>query len=387
MSKNTGKSAEIHFDYDAEKESKFVKANLSHVGKKEMKSLLKAEGQPQQETRKRTAKMALGDVLGLDDEDDEEEEEEERDAPSSSAAVPVVEETPKPPPPAEPQNHEAAVSVFVANLPEECCESDLSQLFSQFGTVVGTSILRTPSGKTKRKGFVEFQSTDGLQAALLAAKTDSPLCKGIVLGGNTLHVEQKTGTAKPLQRKAKRAKLEGDSPTTEEGLSVSAVVTEKDTVFIRNLFPSTPEKVFKKFFESCGEIIDFRLMPHKRCALVQFKSINCAKKAIAKSGETLMGQKLEIQFDKNPQGMKRIMDETVRTLQKKLTEPETAPEQGNGDSEKQTTPTTSTPIETVTTGQPEAATVEPPKPEATPDPPKKPAASSLAFMPRSVKRK
>lgn len=57
--------------------------------------------------------------------------------------------------------------IYVGNLPYSTTDRDLSDLFSQFGTVVSaTVIMDKQTRRSKGFGFVEFESDDIAQAAV-----------------------------------------------------------------------------------------------------------------------------------------------------------------------------------------------------------------------------
>lgn len=59
--------------------------------------------------------------------------------------------------------------LFVGNLPFAATQSDLEELFGQFGTVVSVNLITDRmSGRSKGFAFVEFEAEDAAQAAIEA---------------------------------------------------------------------------------------------------------------------------------------------------------------------------------------------------------------------------
>ena len=58
--------------------------------------------------------------------------------------------------------------MYVGNLPAYITERDLDSLFSPFGRVISTRILRTSVGMSKRMGFARMESHDKCEAVISA---------------------------------------------------------------------------------------------------------------------------------------------------------------------------------------------------------------------------
>jgi RNA recognition motif-containing protein len=58
--------------------------------------------------------------------------------------------------------------LFVGNLPYEMTDAELEHRFGQFGVVVDTKIMRTPSGESKGIGFVTMRDSSAGVAAVRA---------------------------------------------------------------------------------------------------------------------------------------------------------------------------------------------------------------------------
>lgn len=65
------------------------------------------------------------------------------------------------------RTQEIGANIFVGNLSEEVDEKMLKDIFSQFGVVLSTKIVRDPeSGQSKSHGFVSFDNFDSSDAAI-----------------------------------------------------------------------------------------------------------------------------------------------------------------------------------------------------------------------------
>lgn len=65
------------------------------------------------------------------------------------------------------RTQEVGANIFVGNLSEEIDEKGLKDIFSQFGVVLSTKIMRDPeAGTSKRYGFVSFDNFDSSDEAL-----------------------------------------------------------------------------------------------------------------------------------------------------------------------------------------------------------------------------
>ena len=65
------------------------------------------------------------------------------------------------------RTQEVGANIFVGNLSEEVDEKTLKDVFSAFGVVLSTKIMRDPeSGQSKRYGFVSFDNFDSSDEAI-----------------------------------------------------------------------------------------------------------------------------------------------------------------------------------------------------------------------------
>mmetsp|Transcript_15342 Transcript_15342/g.11154 ORF Transcript_15342/g.11154 Transcript_15342/m.11154 type:complete len:89 (+) Transcript_15342:241-507(+) len=65
------------------------------------------------------------------------------------------------------KTQEVGANVFVGNLHEEVDEKMLRDVFSSFGIVLSTKIMRDPeTGQSKRYGFVAFDNFESSDAAI-----------------------------------------------------------------------------------------------------------------------------------------------------------------------------------------------------------------------------
>ena len=85
------------------------------------------------------------------------------------------------------------LKVFVGNLAFSATETDISELFTQYGEVIGVN-LRTDraTGKKKGFGFVTFSKSSSAQAAIAAA--NSTMFQGRTLTVNAASERGKTKT-------------------------------------------------------------------------------------------------------------------------------------------------------------------------------------------------
>lgn len=59
------------------------------------------------------------------------------------------------------------MNIYVGNLTYEVSDSDLEELFGQFGAIVSAKVIKDPqSGKSRGFGFVEFEAQDQAQTAV-----------------------------------------------------------------------------------------------------------------------------------------------------------------------------------------------------------------------------
>jgi len=77
-----------------------------------------------------------------------------------------------------------AKKLYVGNLPHATDENELSELFSQFGTVVSAQIIvDKETNRSRGFGFIEMESDDAAQAAISALN-------GQEFGGRPLTVNE-----------------------------------------------------------------------------------------------------------------------------------------------------------------------------------------------------
>lgn len=95
------------------------------------------------------------------------------------------------------QQEQDTTNLYVANLPSHISETDLEQLFSSYGAVISTRILRDPNGISRGVGFARMESKDKCEAVIQAFNgTHLPGCKEAVTakfadGGNRKKLQQK----------------------------------------------------------------------------------------------------------------------------------------------------------------------------------------------------
>jgi RNA recognition motif-containing protein len=62
------------------------------------------------------------------------------------------------------------LEIFVGRLPKGCTEEDITVVFSQFGEIVSTKIVRAAKKKNNRIAFVRYMSTEAAKKALTEFK-------------------------------------------------------------------------------------------------------------------------------------------------------------------------------------------------------------------------
>ncbi len=81
--------------------------------------------------------------------------------------------------------------LYVGNLSYDTTEKDLSDLFSQVGSVTFTKIINNPDGKSKGFGFVEMSTEEEAQAAV--EKFDQYDMQGRTIKVNEANPQRTTG--------------------------------------------------------------------------------------------------------------------------------------------------------------------------------------------------
>ena len=71
-------------------------------------------------------------------------------------------------PPLLQQQEQDPTNLYIANLPTYMTESDLETIFSPFGQVISTRILRDPNGISRGVGFARMESTEKCNAIIAA---------------------------------------------------------------------------------------------------------------------------------------------------------------------------------------------------------------------------
>jgi RNA recognition motif-containing protein len=82
--------------------------------------------------------------------------------------------------------------LYVGNLSYDTTEKDLSDLFSQVGSVTFTKIINNPDGKSKGFGFVEMSTEKEAQAAV--EKFNQYELQGRTIKVNEANPQRTTGT-------------------------------------------------------------------------------------------------------------------------------------------------------------------------------------------------
>lgn len=163
--------------------------------------------------------------------------------------------------------------VIIKNLPFSVEEDQLTQFFESCGTIEQVKIPRRPTGEARGFGFIQFDSQEGVDAAIALSNED--------FEGRTITValSSKSGGAAPSG---------GDS---EE---------KKHNIFVGNLSYETTEDSLGKFFESCGNIIAIRMPTDehtgrkKGFAFVDFDSSDAVDQAVGYNDSELDGRNIRV---------------------------------------------------------------------------------------------
>eukprot|EP00667_Euglena_gracilis_P013349 EG_transcript_13754 len=291
---------EIPYDYDAAREAKGVDVHLKPVRCQEIAKTLKRGGAAAEPSAKRKrfawqgGQEEVSDVSDAEAGDPELLAEQNKLRPPSPAPAPVPASA-EAPRGAPARVRVTAHTVVASNLAPATTEEALAAAFRGCGAIVEVALWRKASGASKGKGFIEFQNADAVTEALKL--------NGLVVDGKPIVVEVKKTDA-PLPKEVKSSSSE--VPT----------IVPKTTVFVQGIYPNTPENVLREFFKSAGVICDCRIMAKKRCALVQFDSLEASRKALELNGQRLMGQMLKVQYDRGTDSLRRVIPEDLRTKQK-----------------------------------------------------------------------
>jgi RNA recognition motif-containing protein len=158
--------------------------------------------------------------------------------------------------------------IFVGGLPRSVAEKELDELFSQYGDVHRTKLMRNPeSGRTKRFGFVEMLNGQEAKRAIDALH-------GCEIDGSTLTVSQ-ARDPRPLPASG-----------PEVGYS---------DVCIKNLAAATSEAELRELFGAIAPVREVRLVLNPQTgftgiAFVTFGAAADAARALQLDG-TLLGER------------------------------------------------------------------------------------------------
>lgn len=93
-----------------------------------------------------------------------------------------------------------AVKLYVGNLPYSTTDTDLSELFGQYGSVVSATVITDrDSGRSKGFGFAEYEDAESAKAAIEALN-------GKEFGGRNLVVNE----ARPREERPRRDDARGN---------------------------------------------------------------------------------------------------------------------------------------------------------------------------------
>ncbi|KAH8693899.1 putative pre-mRNA splicing factor [Talaromyces proteolyticus] len=163
--------------------------------------------------------------------------------------------------------------VHVSNVHFKASESDLKEVFSQYGTV---EIVRLPtkvSGEHRGFGFVVFSSPEEATASLAMHQQE--------FRGRPLQVKMSTPT--PVKRSAVVVSHKGRSPSLEPN-GATAKSTEGDeraarTLGLMNIPDTVNDSRIRSITEKFGTLIKIILRPEHEGAIVEFSDVKAAGKA------------------------------------------------------------------------------------------------------------
>jgi len=175
-------------------------------------------------------------------------------------------------------------TIFVGGLSYDALEEDVEEFFQSCGEVIRVKIPHyTGSGRSRGMAFVEFKSDEGLKKAL---EKDG-----------TTHMDRylqiKLSTSGEKKQRGPRKEFPPPTPGKREGTK---------TIFIGNLSWEADEDALKDVFKDCGEITSVRIARYKESGRsrgfghVEFKETESVDKAIAKSGMTISGREIRVDY-------------------------------------------------------------------------------------------
>lgn len=198
--------------------------------------------------------------------------------------------------------------VFVVGFLKTTTESELTQIFSEYGPIKEVHIVRDRSGISKCFGFVTFEHFDGAAAALQEETK--------YFQDRELHCKLATDASKQSNNRGGAPSGSTGSPSMfgSSGASSSRegeMTPEADLalrrLFCRNLSSMTTEDSFKQFFEQFGETENNQLARHKETGMlrgfgfVTYRSRVDAMRCLESQSKFLDGNELSLNLaEKDP---------------------------------------------------------------------------------------
>ncbi|XP_047333230.1 polyadenylate-binding protein 2-like [Impatiens glandulifera] len=157
-------------------------------------------------------------------------------------------------------------NIFIKNLDKSIDHKALHDTFSQFGTILSCKVATDPSGQSKGYGFVQYDSEDAAQLAIVKLN-------GMLLNDKQVYVG-------PFLRKQER--------------DIAVDKAKFTNVFVKNLSDSTSEEDLMKTFGEFGPITSVAIMrdadgTSKCFGFVNFENSDDAARAV----ESLNGNKFD----------------------------------------------------------------------------------------------
>lgn len=189
--------------------------------------------------------------------------------------------------PATSSNEESTI-IFVGRLSWNVDNDWLAKEFEEYGEVVSARVqMDRNTGKSRGFGFVEFKSTEAVEAAVAVSGQKE-------IDGRAVNIDK---TAARQHNPEKRAKAFGDSPSAPS-----------TTLFVGNVSFQTTEDGLWEIFAEFGDIKSIRLPTErdsgrpKGFGYVEFTDIETAKKAYeGAQGKEVDGRNLRLDYS-TPRG-------------------------------------------------------------------------------------
>ena len=182
-------------------------------------------------------------------------------------------------------NVNAQTEVIVSNLPFNATENDIKKHFKICKSILSVKIMMGADGRPRGKAFVKFETEEDMKKAITLNESQ--------INGRQIWVEQtrpreNNGFAAGQDRNARPAEGNGQ-------------ITESQNIIVRNLPFTVDEDNLKSEFAHCGDIKGVRIMKNeegrsKGFGFVDFSSVDSARNAIKKSGSSIQGRQVNIEF-------------------------------------------------------------------------------------------